>query len=297
MDARKILVATDFSEEAEVSLDRALRLARHVGGEIILLHVFDVAQAIPFSPASLHARADKLPDLAERLRRKDREHLSLLRERVEGLGVPISQCFVEGFPDAGIIDAAKDMKADLIVVGTLGRTGISRFLLGSVAEKVARHASTSVLVARGDRDDHAGGGGFSHILVPTDLSEGARHAGAMALAIAAPNARIEVLHAAGSLEGLEEIERGIQEWVDAAFAEMPSEDPPTVTQRVVDAPPAAAIVARVAEDDFDVVVMGSHGWRGMRPGLLGSVAERTIRHCGSSVLVARPPRQPADASS
>jgi nucleotide-binding universal stress UspA family protein len=75
-----------------------------------------------------------------------RHEMDALILRKADAGVPISSRLVEGYPDEGVLREAKEWQADLIVIGSHGRRGLSHVLLGSVAEKVIRHASCPVLV-------------------------------------------------------------------------------------------------------------------------------------------------------
>ena len=111
-----------------------------------------------------------------------------LRER----GIKVSHVIRRGYADEGIVAAAADLSVDLIVTGTHGRTGLARFFLGSIAEKVVRLAQTNVLVARpSDSED----GAFQRILVPTDFSPASKRALLLGMDLAAPNATITLFHA------------------------------------------------------------------------------------------------------
>jgi K+-sensing histidine kinase KdpD len=115
----------------------------------------------------------------EEIVKEARAKLDEMRERLIGQGVEVSHVFVNDMADRGIVAVAKETNADLIVVGSHGRTGISRFLIGSIAERVVRHAHCDVLVARGD----APSGGFKNVLLPVDFSEVSDRAMARAAAV------------------------------------------------------------------------------------------------------------------
>ncbi|HKE13903.1 MAG TPA: universal stress protein [Kofleriaceae bacterium] len=297
MKIRRILVGTDFSGEAEIALEHAVRIARHVGAELLLAHagsVIDTADAAlaPESAALLEYERIVAQHVAE-----NREHLAQLVDRVRSRGVDASEQIVEGFPDTGISEAADELDADLVVIGTHGRTGLKRLLLGSVAERVVRLCRRHVMVARPTADGEAAG--YRRILVPTDFSPRAELALEIALELADPAGEVELLHAwslpalTGSLvpsraseSALEPVRAslaaGARDKGEALIARHPT--PATVALTIVNDQAARAIGERAATG-HDLIVMGGHGRRGLRRLILGSVAEATVRHAPCSVLV------------
>ncbi|MGC4095226.1 MAG: universal stress protein [Polyangiaceae bacterium] len=154
----KVLAALDFGEASLEALKQARTLAHQLGATLGVCHVLppdhDLAALFP---AAAEAQAD--PGELGRVRQ------SLLDHARDKLGLELSEVFVErGAPYAQIVQRADAWKADFLVVGSHGRSGLSRVLLGSVAERVVRHAHCSVLVAR-----HAPESG--PVLAATDLSE------------------------------------------------------------------------------------------------------------------------------
>lgn len=131
----KILCPTDFSDYSRAAIEMAAMLARESDSELILLHAADV-------PANL--RSDGDPAVEEH------EGLKALEKRLDQ--VPISdpvprvrRLVVEGDPGAAIVDVARDERADLVVISTHGRSGLSRLLMGSTAEYVVRNVDCPVL--------------------------------------------------------------------------------------------------------------------------------------------------------
>ena len=143
MQIKKILCPTDFSEAAEKAFEYALFLASVHQAEVALLHV--VGQLHGFEHYEILAMTPK--EIAERLARKAREKLE---DRVGMVkDVPAAtEDIREGKPWVEICKAAEEGRADIIVMGSRGRTGLSQVLIGSVAEAVVRHASCPVLVVR-----------------------------------------------------------------------------------------------------------------------------------------------------
>jgi universal stress protein A len=135
---RRILVPYDFSAPATVALETAAELARARGGRLTVLHVM-----MPFYPPE--QGIVWLPETAV-VERAER-HLAARVARVLGRrGVGVKCRVMLGTPLRCIMEAARD--ADSIVISTLGRTGVPRLVMGSVAERVVRHAPVPVLVVR-----------------------------------------------------------------------------------------------------------------------------------------------------
>lgn len=286
MTPQKIVVGVDFSPASQLAVDHALMLARRGGASLTLVHVAPV-------PAPAHLRPDDswAALLRERLS-ADRARLAELRERLAGQGVEISQIVVDGEPDPGLADAARELHADLVVVGTHGRTGLGRLLLGSVAEKTTRLASSSVLVARGE----VPAAGYRRVVVGTDFSPLAWAALERGLELTAPGGDVRVIYAwqapyieydvAGRMfEALREAAVAEVAANRARILAMPRPEGVTIGLDLADG--AAFSVLDRASETADLVVVGSHGRRGVRRLLLGSVAEATVRHARCAVLVAR----------
>ncbi len=167
MQIKKIVVGTDFSDQAQTALDQALDVARKHDAEVILVHAGTVPQTIDGIPQSMSSTAAHFHKMLEEQLAEDRTRLEALRERIGGGGVRVSHMVIDAFPDAGVAQAANELGADLTIVGTHGRTGFDRFLMGSVAERTARLGKGNVIVARpGARSK----GGYQRVLVPTDFS-------------------------------------------------------------------------------------------------------------------------------
>jgi nucleotide-binding universal stress UspA family protein len=274
-----------------------------VNAEVVVAHagtVIDTADAAlaPESAALLEYERLVAEHAAE-----NRVHLEEMVGRVRNRGVSASEREVDGFPDTGISETADEVDADLVVIGTHGRTGLKRLLLGSVAERVVRLCRRHVMVARPAPAEPAGQGaaadGYRRILVPTDFSPRAELALEIAVELAGPGSAIELLHAwnlpalTGSLvpsrvtENVLEpvrasLEAGARQKGEALIARhaRPSIQ---ISLTVVNDSAARAIDQRSA--GHDLIVMGGHGRRGLRRLILGSVAEATVRHASCSVVV------------
>ena len=138
--ARHILVASDFSEASKGAVETARDYARTLGAQLTLLHVY-APQIDPLAPANL---AESL-----RIGHEVHEALAALKDRARGVEHLHTDVVAARDVPGTICDYAQTHGADLIVVGSHGLTGIKRMLIGSVAERVARHASCAVLIVRG----------------------------------------------------------------------------------------------------------------------------------------------------
>lgn len=286
MGLQKIVVATDFSNEAGHALGHALDIGRHTGAEIVLVHVCPVIE-----PAQ-YIRGQEWLELMREHMTANRHKLEELRTSVSGQGVTVSHMVVDDVPDEGIIRSAEELGADLIVVGTHGYTGIRRVLLGSVAERVTRGSHTSVLVAR---EQGRPTGGYRRILVPTDFSPSADRALALACELVAQGGTIDVRHYwhepvfgpvldIGTLAG--DMERATTELASERLARHESSRY-HLEFSASGGLAKQSILDQLDQEPYDIVVMGSHGRRGIRRLVIGSVAESTVRHAPCSVLVAR----------
>ncbi len=301
MTIQKILLGTDFSEEAHVALDHALNIGRRVDAEVVLVHACTV-------PDTGEGRGIE-GRMAEHLREilaENRTKLEELRERHAGQGARVSHMVKSGFADNGVVAAADEIDADLIVVGTHGRTGFKRFLLGSVAERVVRTSGRSVLVVR---NTGSGAGGYKRILVPTDFSVTAERAIETALDVVAPEGTI-VLFNAWQLPGpavgawgpavtdgpiLKPLRDELGQVSEQNLAKLRDRYSPrhaNIEIANIEDAPTHGVQAHMskAETPYDLVVIGSHGRRGVSRWMLGSVAENVVRYAPCSVLVVHDPK-------
>ncbi|MCG3116583.1 MAG: universal stress protein [Candidatus Manganitrophus sp. SA1] len=153
MTPRRILVATDFSECSKDAIDSAACLAACFSAELFLLHVFEPPfYTLEGREARIHPEVDRW---VRELREKESKKLDGEVEAVKRQGINVRPYFKEGSPLVEILKVAEEIGADLVVLGTHGRTGMDRFVMGSVAERVTRKAPCSVLIIR---EKHPGGG-------------------------------------------------------------------------------------------------------------------------------------------
>jgi universal stress protein A len=142
-NVRRILVPIDFSECSRAALDRAVELSRVLGAELVLLHVVDSSGLFV---GGIESYVD-VAAIARQMQEDARKELAAIAATAAANGRPGTRIEVyEGRPAQAIVDCAKEQGVDLIVMGTHGRSGLSRVFLGSVAERVVRTAPCDVLV-------------------------------------------------------------------------------------------------------------------------------------------------------
>lgn len=300
MSNPRILVGIDFSAESELAARQAFDIAHRVGGELVLAHADTVTDMPPFSrdmpEASLRALERYASFLKERFA-QDRARLGEMRRRLAGAGVTVLEAAIEGYPDTGLATAAHELGAELTVVGTHGRTGLKWFELGSVSQRVIRLCESDVLVAR---KEGVAAGGYRKVFVATDFSSSAARALERAMWLAAPDAEIDVVHfyhhhpSAGLHDAVQatigaDVDQQVMEELRAAgqsFIGQRRGSGPTVRFYAVAEPAIPGIVHWLERQSYDLAALGSHGRRGFRRFVLGSVAEAVARRAPCSTLVA-----------
>lgn len=137
---KKIICPVDFSEGSEVALNRAAELARALSADIELLHVYQLpVLALPDAPITAN------PEFVATLTNRAQDGLDEYSTKLRSQGVNASTRVIEGNPAAVIAERALQTPASMVVLGTHGRSGFKRFLLGSVAERVVRIATVPVM--------------------------------------------------------------------------------------------------------------------------------------------------------
>jgi nucleotide-binding universal stress UspA family protein len=291
MTFKKILCPLDFSPGSQHAMRVAVRLAADFGAELVLAHVWHV-------PPFAFGGGDPFPaEAIQRMIEDEERGLAAATDDAVKLGAQrVTSRFLTGVPWDQIVETlGRDDAFDLVVMGTHGRTGLARVLLGSVTEKVIRHAPCSVLAARPGSD----GASFAHVLCPIDFSDSSRHAVMRAAELAAPSgAGIALLHvieipitytsepsASDFLEGIEQRSTHLlEQWADDLRAKV---SVPVTAEIRIGRPGVQTLAVLEQDPTFDLVAMGSHGRTGLRHVVLGSVAEKVVRHAACPVLVAR----------
>jgi nucleotide-binding universal stress UspA family protein len=296
MTFRRVVVATDFSEASEQALAVAARWSQQLDTPLTVLHVYDPS---PIGPSA----ASPLPSWPTEAGARAIEHEA--RERIAALGDGILAgvkyevaTHDHPRPALGAVEYVND--DDLLIVGTHGRTGVKRVLLGSVAEQIIRHAPCTVLAVRGtvDLDSFP-----KRMVVCTDFSDEAvpavTAAATVARAFSIPAALLYVEHTdiwqeATDSANNDELEAARAK-VDGALQSLHGRHlpPPVKTEFVVADHRPDGIVDHAKQTDVDLLVLATHGRTGIARLVLGSVTERVIRAAPCPVLVVRSAPQPS----
>ncbi len=278
---RKILVPRDFSECGEEAVQYAVDLARRVGAEVHLLFV-EVLYADAYAPATVHKAPEEV--LMERL-------LEGVQSET-GTPVAVVRAVKRDIAAApAIVAYAEEHDIDVIVMGTHGRRGLRRLLMGSAAEEVVRTGPCPVLIARCIEAEADAPPVQTAILVPVDFSRHARIALRHAKELADLfNARLDLLHIVEEqlhpafyntgvfsiYDMIPNLDERAEEELERFFNETEGPDV-AATFHVRHGNAAHEIGDYAREHGHTMIVMATHGLKGMEHFLLGSVAEKVVR--------------------
>lgn len=293
----RILCPTDFSEFSEAALTYAAALADTYGGSVRLLHV-----VTPFPIVAPYSNLPGETRLFETERAAGEQALAAEAARVRSPGLTVEVEQRSGSAVHEILAAAGDWKADLIAMGTHGRGGFERLVLGSVAEKILRKAPCAVLAVPKPAVAAARRGTvrLQHLLCPIDgsLASGQGLAAAVSLAERC-DARLTLVSVVESLPyGGDFVspefstfrdarERHARDVLDEAVTGVVRQRC-RVADRLVYGHPAQQILAVAAQERPDLIVMGIQGRGAVDLAMFGSTTNHVLRHADQPVLTVRP---------
>ena len=286
MKIKSILVPTDFSETANHAMEQAIELAIRTRAKVHLFHVIEPRVEGP------ERLVTAVRDYLKMLEESAEQSLALKADLFRGNGVDMKYSTMRHVsPFEAILEKVEEEKPDLVVVGTHGRTGFGRLLLGSVAEKVLRHAPSNVLTLNKSaplvRASHA----FERILVPVDFSEFSKRAVGLAASLLVPDGVLRVAHivarpvdpvfyAGGATlfqldPGLPgQIRESLSKWLEGQTGQIEVREGDVVAE-----------IFDIAESGgAQLIVMGTRGLSGLDHFLMGSVTEKVARRSKIPVL-------------
>lgn len=287
---KRIVIATDFSPGAAEAERVALAWAERLGAELHWAH------GVEHLPAATPPRAAPLvTSYVERAERQCREGLEGALERSRARGVTAEQHRVDAPAARGVVELAGKLSADCVIVGSRGHGRLQSLLLGSVAERIARNAPCRVLVVRGEGSAAAPG----TIVLGDDLGGGSAAARRDAFELAALlSARIDMVHVPDL--GIPYLSSVTLSMPDQVFDDLRIEASKQMDVLRAQAPPGVEVTKVVAQDDAahaicarakqvsaGLVVVGTRSPSDIERVLLGSVANKVVRHAPCSVLVVR----------
>ncbi len=291
----KVLVATDLSDAADEAIRQGDERARAAGGELIVCHVVpNLMRNNPLFPQSNTGDVAGVLDLQQRaLKAVEMRVVALTGRTLADFRVVVDN----GSPPAGIVHAADEAHATLVVVSSSGATGLDRLLLGSVASRVVRYAHCAVLVARPREKS-------GKILAATDFSDPASSAVAAAVEEARPRgARVTLLHSLELLphpsvgwgapfgatwvvpppELVEQVRASARETMQGMLTTLGA----TGDVLVPEGDPVTTVLDAARTLPAELIVLATRGRTGIARMVLGSVAEKVIAGAPCSVLAVR----------
>ena len=143
-----LLVPLDFSEHSKKTIEYATQVAAFTGAGIKIMHVCQLPEHPAAFYEGIYVERELVKSLLEIAKREATEQLSLVTRQIVAKGLKTETVLRVGKPYEEIVDAAKELGADLIVIGSHGYSGVGRLLLGSNAERVVRYAPCAVLVVK-----------------------------------------------------------------------------------------------------------------------------------------------------
>jgi nucleotide-binding universal stress UspA family protein len=298
----KVLIPLDGSTLAENALEPAFRIAQHQQSEVILATVPVFHQVLIPGSAGFGLA---LPDQTYELCREEAEtYLEQIGRTRAASGLTIRRIVPEGDVAGAIVDLAIEEQVDLIVMTTHGYSGFTRWMLGSITDRVLRGAHCPVLVVRCDRP-------FDQILITLDgsaLSEQALQPGlelARAFDSRVTLLRVDPGQALGRIElGLLEIAgQGLSKPVAEQdrsdrityyldnIALKPREGGMDIETVLLEGSPAGRILEYLETKPVDLLVMATHGHTGLRRWVYGSVTQKCLNNSACAMLIVRPPAE------
>jgi nucleotide-binding universal stress UspA family protein len=285
---RRILCSVDFSKPSDGAYRYAIELSRALEAEMHLAHVYSLP--IYSSPDGM------LVPSAELVARQSQELAELLAKQAAlAVGVKVVTHLVQGVAHREIARLAKELSIDLVVMGTHGRSGVRRFFLGSVAERVVRTVPAPVIAvpARGEKPPEHVTPPRS-ILVACDFSDPSRRAIEAARELHARlHSAVVLVHVEQDVSTLEwtapPAQRDRHAWIDDRLRELASDifgpDAQMVQTRVLAGQGPERILEVARQLECDLLVVGSSGKNAVDRLLLGSTTNALLRTSPMPVLV------------
>jgi nucleotide-binding universal stress UspA family protein len=283
---KTIVVAFDDSEFSRAALAESSHWVKRHGGRLILVNaVFFDEEEFGIAPE----QREKRLEIGNKVCYETREKI------LSEFGITVESLTCEGEAPDVIIDVAQGKKADLIAMGTHGRKGLKRLIMGSVTSGVIVKSPVDVIVIKKPCSQCTGS--YSSILLPFDGSEFSKNALVKACALAqSDDAVITALYVIPRYEEMigfyrtDSIKKSLkgeaEKILDSARA-IASEKGISVKTETREGRTSDEITKAAADLGNDLIVMGTYGWRGVNKAIMGSSTERVIMNAGCPVLVVR----------
>lgn len=283
---KTILAGFDDSDFSKAALIEASNWIKRHGGKLILVHtVFFDTEEFGIAPEQL----DKRLKIGEKACIQTKEMLT------SEFGIEVESLLCEGEPPDAIVEIALEKKADLIMLGTYGRRGFKRLLMGSVTSQVVVNSPVDVLVVKKPCTECTGE--YKSILVPFDGSPSGQKALERACHLSKiDNAEVNILYVIPRYEEMVEFFKSssiktsllqeAQKIIDTAKG-IASKLGVSVKDEIQEGNAAEKIVEASKKLEHGLIVMGSYGYTGVNKAIIGSTAERVITNAACPILVVR----------
>jgi nucleotide-binding universal stress UspA family protein len=285
---KSIVVGYDESLSSKAALKEASRWVKVHGGKLTLVHaVFFDQEEFAILPAQMEKRMEIGAHACITAK------MDLQTEY--GLNGNVDSLVCEGEPPEVLVETAGEKKADLIALGTYGRKGLKRLLMGSVTSQVILNSPCDVLVANKECPQCTGK--YRSLLVPFDGSESSKKALTRSAELSKlDGGEITVLYVIPRYEEMmdffktENIKKSLFQEAEKIIGEAKkiAADLGVQIKAVVQEGHASEKIVEIADTlKNDLIVTGTHGWRGMNKAVMGSTAERIIAHATRPILIVR----------
>lgn len=283
---RTIVVAFDGSEYSRAALIESSNLAKRYGGKVIMVH------AVYFDEEEFGAKPEQLEkrfELGKKICYQAKEAFS------SEFKIDIESIICEGEPPSVIMDIARERQADLVAMGTYGRRGLKRLIMGSVTSHVIVNSPCDVLVVKRPCDECTGI--YKSILVPFDGSEFSKNALGRACQLSkVASADITVVYVIPRYEEMigffrtESIKRSLFREAERIMDEakkVASLCGASIATTIQEGHAGDKIMETANSLENDLIVLGTYGWKGLNKAIMGSTTERVIMNAHCPILVVR----------
>lgn len=307
---KNVLFPTDFSVHSEYGKDYAMAFAQQSNGTVHVTHVVDTSHLPYVAVGGAFASGDVLEHTIDSMREHAQSRLDQFVDVAEFKHVHAEAHLRVGKPAEEIVKLATESKADLIVIGTHGRSGFDRWVFGSTCDKVVRLSPIPVLAIKHPEHEFVKPEGpvvLKRIMVPCDFSHFSHEIVPFAAKMAREfGATLVLTHVVDSRLDYPEFMPGMDQrntpYLHASAAEMLEKlaneyDDLTTEVEVFTGIPDKELTEAVKNLQIDLVVMATHGHTGVTHALLGSTAEKVVRRAPCPVMTVRPADSEASKKS
>ena len=285
---KSIVVGYDESLPSKAALQEVSSRVKRQGGMIVLVHaVYFDQEEFAVLPSQMEKRFEIGTHVCLTAKKGAQDEF--------GLNGSIESIICEGEPPAVVVDTAQGKKADLIALGTYGRKGLKRLLMGSVTSQVILNSPCDVLVVK--KPGEKGDGVYGSLLVPFDGSDTSKKALVRACELSkSDGSEVSVLYVIPRYEEMmdffktDSIKKSLYQEAERIIegAKKIATTQGTQIKAVVQEGHVGDKIVEIANKfKNDLIVMGTHGWRGMNKAIMGSTAERIIAYASCPILIVK----------